>query len=115
MNNVPRNTQYAGVYPEFIPESLPLDSQQGNFSSLAFLSGAILDTKIQSTKEYVRNYKLFMQNKPNFRKSQMNVNIYATKDYGNISDWTLGQSKPNSNPIFLRTKRMQPSLPQRIT
>jgi len=25
-----------GVYPEFIPGSLPLDSQQGNVSSLAF-------------------------------------------------------------------------------
>ncbi len=41
---------------------------------------------------------LFMQSKPNFRKSQMNVNIYNTTDYENISDWTIGQSKPNSNP-----------------
>ena len=40
-----------------------------------------------------------MQNKPNFRKSQMNVTIFSTKDYENISDWTLGQNKPNSNPI----------------
>ncbi len=29
----------------------------------------------------------------------MNVNPYNTKDYENISDWTLGQNKPNSNPI----------------
>jgi len=29
----------------------------------------------------------------------MNVNTYNTKDYENISDWTIGQSKPNSNPI----------------
>ena len=42
---------------------------------------------------------LFMQNKPNFQKSQMNVNPYNTTDYENISDWTLGQNKPNSNPI----------------
>jgi len=41
---------------------------------------------------------LFMQNKPNFRKSQMNANSLVTKDYENISDWTLGQNKPNSNP-----------------
>ncbi len=40
-----------------------------------------------------------MQNKPNFRKSQMNVNPYNTTDYENISDWTLGENKPNSNPI----------------
>jgi len=40
-----------------------------------------------------------MQNKPNFQKSQMNVSILLQMDYENISDWTLGQSKPNSNPI----------------
>ena len=36
-----------------------------------------------------------MQNKPNLRKAQMNVNTYNTKDYENISDWTLGENKPN--------------------
>jgi len=40
-----------------------------------------------------------MQNKPNFRKSQMNVNIFSTKTYENKSNWTLGENKPNSNPI----------------
>ncbi len=41
---------------------------------------------------------LFMQNKPNFQKSQMNVSIFLQMDYENISNWTLGQNKPNSNP-----------------
>ncbi len=40
-----------------------------------------------------------MQNKPNFRKSQMNVSIYLQTDYENKSNWTIGQNKPNSNPI----------------
>jgi len=40
-----------------------------------------------------------MQNKPNFPKSQMNVNPYNTTDYENKSNWTIGQNKPNSNPI----------------
>jgi len=40
-----------------------------------------------------------MQNKPNFQKSQMNVIAYNTKDYENIANWTLGENKPNSNPI----------------
>ncbi len=40
-----------------------------------------------------------MQNKPNFRKSQMNANIYNTTDYERKRDWTLGENKPNSNPI----------------
>ncbi len=29
----------------------------------------------------------------------MNANPYNTKDYENKSDWTIGQNKPNSNPI----------------
>ncbi len=43
-----------------------------------------------------------MQNKANFQKSQMDVNLYNTTDYENISDWTLGKNKPNqtqSKPI----------------
>jgi len=53
-----------------------------------------------------------MQNKPNFRKSQMNVSIFSTKDYENKSNWTIGQSKPNSNPIKanLRKAKMNVNL-----
>jgi len=40
-----------------------------------------------------------MQNKANFRKSQMNVTPYNTKDYVNKRDRTFGENKPNSNPI----------------
>jgi len=40
-----------------------------------------------------------MQNKPNFQKSQMNVTIFSQMAYKNISDRTLGENKPNSNPI----------------
>jgi len=40
-----------------------------------------------------------MQNKPNFQDTQMNVKPYNTMDYENISNWTLGQNKPNTNPI----------------
>ncbi len=29
----------------------------------------------------------------------MNVNLYNTTDYENIANWTIGQNKPNSNPI----------------
>ena len=28
----------------------------------------------------------------------MNVNPYITTDYENISNWKLGENKPNSNP-----------------
>ncbi|MFB0553971.1 MAG: hypothetical protein ACETWQ_11745 [Phycisphaerae bacterium] len=29
----------------------------------------------------------------------MNVKSYNTTDYENIANWTLGENKPNSNPI----------------
>jgi len=46
-----------------------------------------------------------MQNKANFRKSQMNVNPYNTTDYEEKSDWTPGENKPNSNPIKANSRK----------
>ena len=46
-------------------------------------------------RESSTNQLLFMQNKPNFQKSQMNVNPYNTTVYENNSNWTLGKNKPN--------------------
>jgi len=40
-----------------------------------------------------------MQNKPNLRKSKMNVNDDTTKDYENETLGQRGKNKPNSNPI----------------
>ncbi len=57
----------------------------------------------------------FMQNKPNFQKSQMNVNTYNTTDYENISDWTIGQNKPNSNPIKPNLQKAQMNVNSLIT
>ncbi len=34
----------------------------------------------------------------------MNVNTYNTKDYENKRNWTIGQNKPNSNPISSKPK-----------
>ncbi len=42
---------------------------------------------------------LFMQNKANFRKAQMNVNSFITKDYRKKDDFAVQKNKPNSNPI----------------
>jgi len=35
----------------------------------------------------------------------MNVNSYNTTEYENKCDWTLGENKPNSNPIKPNLKR----------
>ncbi len=57
------------------------------------------------TNSYVRIYKLFMQNKPNFQKSQMNANLYNTTDYENKWQQKVRKNKPNSNPIKPNLKR----------
>ncbi len=43
---------------------------------------------------------------------QMNVSIFLQMDYENISNWTIGQNKPNSNPIKpnLRKAKMNVNL-----
>ena len=40
-----------------------------------------------------------MQNEPNLPKAQMNVTKVITKEYEHISNWTLGENEPNTNPI----------------
>ena len=58
---------------------------------------------------------LNMQNKPNFRKSQMNANLYNTTDYERKRDWTLGENKPNSNPIKPNFRKAQMNIYSFIT
>jgi len=64
--------------------------------------------KIQKTKPKQTQFK------PNFRKAKMDVNLYVIEDYRKKDDFAVRKNKPNSNPIFLRTKPMQSSLSQRI-
>ncbi len=40
-----------------------------------------------------------MQNEPNFPDDQMNITKVLTKNYGNKSNWTLGENEPKTNPI----------------
>ncbi len=55
---------------------------------------------INSTKEYVRKNKLFMQNKANFKKVKLSVTKVLTRDYDQMDTWSIGtkqtQTKPNS-------------------
>ena len=39
----------------------------------------------------------FMQNKPNFRKVKMNINVFPTKDYRKNDAFAVQKNKPNSN------------------
>ncbi len=47
----------------------------------------------------------FYAKQTQFPKSQMNVKPYNTSDYENKSNWTIGENKPNSNPIKPNLKR----------
>ncbi len=48
---------------------------------------------------------LFMQNKANFRKAQMNVNSFITKDYRKNSAFAVQKNKANSKPNKANLKR----------
>ncbi len=80
-----------------------------HFSSLFTLSPLYI------CRESSTNHLLFMQNKPNFKDTQMNVSLDITKDYENLSDWTLGQNKPNSNPIKPNSQKAQMNVNSLIT
>jgi len=45
----------------------------------------------------------FMQNKPNFGKSQMNVSRFSTRDYEKRTLGERGKNKPNTKPIQTQT------------
>jgi len=56
-----------------------------------------------------------MQNKPNFRKAKMNVNIYNIKDYQNFIPLAVRKNKPNSNPIKPNCRKAQMNVNSLIT
>jgi hypothetical protein len=41
----------------------------------------------------------FLTNKANFRKSQMNVTAFITRNYEQMDTWSNGKNKPKTNPI----------------
>jgi len=45
----------------------------------------------------------------------MNLNPYNTTDYENISNWTLGENKPNSNPIKPNLRKAKMNINSLIT
>ncbi|UCE49282.1 MAG: hypothetical protein JSW47_03895, partial [Phycisphaerales bacterium] len=43
-----------------------------------------------------------MQNKPNFLRDKMNVTSFIAEAYENISNWTLGENKPNQTQFQIQ-------------
>ncbi len=57
----------------------------------------------------------FYAKQTQFPKSQMNVSIYLQTAYENKRNWTIGQSKPNSNPIKTNLQNTQMSVNSILT
>jgi len=56
---------------------------------------------------------LFMQNKANFRKSQMNISCYITMDYDKMDTWSSGKNEPKTNPKRTQSDPIKPNLSRR--
>ena len=69
---------------------------------------------LRSTKDYVRKNNLFLQNEPNFRKSQMSVSYMITKVYVQMNTWSSGENEPKTNPIKANSNSIQTQSPARI-
>jgi hypothetical protein len=54
---------------------------------------------LDKCRKYSTKRPIFLQNKANFRKSQMDVTLNISRDYEKKSKWTLGENKPKTNPI----------------
>jgi len=75
---------------------------------------SLLTNLPSTTVESALQIDLFMQNKPNFRKAQMNVSSLITKDYRKNDAFAVRKNKPNTNPIRTQSKPIKPNSPSAI-
>jgi len=67
------------------------------------------------SEKFEGNYEItnyYMQNKPNFRKSQMNVSIFSQKDYENIPPTEKCENKPNQTQFQPNNEANKPNQTQ---
>ncbi len=56
-----------------------------------------------------------MQNKPNVKDAQINVNSYMKSKYEILDNWLSGKNKPNSNPIKANLQKAKMNVNSIIT
>jgi hypothetical protein len=112
------NTQHRGQ--QRLPAACPLPcwgAKMNHKHSKTNNQPRTTDYKLLTTKKELRKIHSFIQNKPNFRKSQINVTSFGTGEYVKLDTWSDGknkpkqtqfkpnqsQNKPNSNPIKAKT------------
>ncbi len=70
-----------------------------HFRHFRHFSSLFTNSHLYTCKESSTNQLLFMQNKPNVKDAQINVNSYMKSKYEKLDTWLSGKNKPNSNPI----------------
>ena len=85
-----RQSSFVSRQSSFVSRQSSFVSRQSSFVS--YPSSVFCPLHLSKT---LYKSAIFSQNKPNFQKSQMNANSLATMNYENISNWTLGENKPN--------------------
>ena len=73
-------------------------------SKFSLLNSHFCEAGPSTTVERTLQIRPFMQNKANFRKSQMNVNKVLTKNYEQMDTWSSGKNKANTKPIQTQYK-----------
>ncbi|MBW8039627.1 MAG: hypothetical protein FVQ85_06465 [Planctomycetes bacterium] len=89
---------------------LPTTSYESRLSSL--ICQPIMTYELRTTNYQLNTSderSIFMQNKANFRKSQMNVNKVLTKDYEKRTLGGRGKNEPKTNPIKANTNPIKPN------
>ena len=114
MNYEPRTTNYEQRTTNYnlcippIQPSLPINNAGRHGLNRLYTKYYRLTTNCPSTTvESALQISSFMQNKANLMDALMNVNLYNTTDYENKWQRTLGENKPNTNPIQSQSKPKQ--------
>jgi hypothetical protein len=85
-----------------LDNSLPnmkIQSKINNHLSLIILLGVLYICRDSSTDVMsALQIHLFMQNKANFQKSQMNVTDLMTRRYVQMDTWSIEKNEPKTNP-----------------
>jgi hypothetical protein len=81
-----------------------LKSSVSNLWSVVCLLSSVLCRLISTTVERALQIHLFLTNKANFKKSQVNLSDLLIREYEQMDTWSGGKNKANSNPIQTQFK-----------
>jgi len=111
LNCLPRRSPSAkpGPLPQPKPGSLEVSTHQLQFlfhhpdPVQPFWLALQMSRILYKCRENATNRLLFMQNKPNSLRGQINATLCATKDYENKWQRRVRKNKPKTNPIQTQT------------